>query len=64
MPNVDDPRTPKSEKWPEPYISPPPKKGEKIGKYRIKKYRPSSTNCHSELLAHCSQMLNLACMLF
>ena len=34
------------------------------GKYRIKyKYRPSSTNCHSELLVHCSQLLNLAFML-
>ena len=31
------------------------------GKYCIKnKYRPSSTNCHSELLVHCSQILNLA----
>ena len=26
MPKVDDPRTPKSEKWPEPYIPPLPKK--------------------------------------
>ena len=38
-----------------------PKKLKKPGKYHIKdKYRPSSTNCYSELLVHCSQILNLA----
>ena len=42
----------------------PNKTKPKPGKYRIKnKYRPSSTNCHSELLVHCSQILNLAFML-